>query len=130
MDFIPVQSPIPEKKPFSSNALLWTWVLRNQVNLEIATIHLQRLEDFLNGESRLSQKYETSFYIRRSKGKPPDNADWLKITTYCCHFGPQNILARLPVPPPRKGTYPEKGKDSRPPRRKGIQSTFKTRMLV
>jgi hypothetical protein len=56
--------------------------------------------------------------MRHNKSNPWPKVAWDKIITYWCHYGSDNILARIPAAPPRKGTFLAKGKDSRPRRRK------------
>jgi hypothetical protein len=113
---IPTQ--VPPKGPFSSEALQWSWCYHGKVPVQVAHIQRDRVNDFLDGEGRVTRESETSFYIRRSKSNPGPTVSWEKIITYWCHYGPENIPARIPAAPPRKGTFPAKGKDSRPRRRK------------
>jgi hypothetical protein len=84
--------------------------------LELACILDDRVEDFVDGEGRRCIEFETSFSIRRSKANPGPNAAWVKTTTYWCAFGPENILAQIPNKIPKRGTYPDQGKNNRPRR--------------
>jgi hypothetical protein len=64
---IPTQ--VPPKGPFSSEALQWTWSF-GKVPMQVAHIQLDKVNDFLDEEGRMTREFETSFYIRRKKSNP------------------------------------------------------------
>jgi hypothetical protein len=75
---IPAQ--VPPKGPFSSEALRWAWSF-GKVHVQVAHIQLDRMNDFLDGEGRLTREFETSFYVRCSKSNPRPKVSWDKIIT-------------------------------------------------
>lgn len=101
-----VQSP--PTGMFSSKDLQWTRHFE-------ASIPWGRLSDFVDGEGRRDNEFETSFSIRTSKYQiPTDNIPWSEYKVYWCAYGPQDDGVQEPPIPPADGTFPKSGLGSRP----------------